>query len=183
MPPRSCSVGPGSALIKLQGCLIGADPPVSRARPPQGGWSREKQGTLIKMMPDHLLRTRTPSGSGLAKIPIPFPLQGPGFALIRLQGCLISADPPCPVRPPQGGGPREKQGTLTTMMPDRLLRSGPLRGSGLAKIPPRGPRPRACAASPGRCPRQATAEGTEGAGERHGALLAVLCASSRKRSW
>ena len=46
---------PGSALIRLQGCLIDADPSRSSARPWQGSGPRYEQGTLIEIMPKDLL--------------------------------------------------------------------------------------------------------------------------------
>jgi len=46
---------PGSALIRLQGCLIDADPSRSFARPRQGSGPRYEQGTLIEIMPKDLL--------------------------------------------------------------------------------------------------------------------------------
>ena len=46
---------PGSALIRLQGCLINADPSMSSARPRQGSGPRYEQGTLIEIMPKDLL--------------------------------------------------------------------------------------------------------------------------------
>ena len=181
---------PGSALIRLQGCLIDADPPQVIKWPPQGGGRRYERGTLIASMPNDLLGP-TPEevqlwlkiGPGASTWPAradPGQVPGPfGVKNDRAERVAVPVAVPCVRR----FGNRRV--TVAWSLP---FRSGEARGNDPGAVPPVTRSRRSATRTGGRsCACSATATSRSGRSPRRcpsaGPRCPGTCGCSRRPAW